>query len=332
MRKLGSRIIALLITLALLGCCAFAETGPRVTGTFLQPWAFTEYTADDWGRHMDLLLEAGIDTVILQWTADTPYGTVSEIFYPSDTECLAACEELLPRMLGAASERGMKVFVGLNMSDEWWQFACSDEEWNRTQAALGLSIAEEICGLYKAAYPDALYGWYIPWEMFNGMYGQEAMAASFLNLYLDGLNELSPDMPVMISPFLRSAGGTPDEAQAEWTKVFAAANFRPGDIFCVQDAVGAGHITIDELDAYYAAMKNAADTEEGLLFWANTECFRTVSENVLRAAPVDRFIRQMEIAEPYVSGYVTFAYSHYYAPDVAGTEAYHNTYLDYLNK
>ena len=40
-----------------------------VTGTFMQGWAFKSFDAGAIGRHFDYLLEAGIDTVILQTTA-----------------------------------------------------------------------------------------------------------------------------------------------------------------------------------------------------------------------------------------------------------------------
>ena len=39
----------------------------------------------------------------------------------------------------------------------------------------------------------------------------------------------------------------------------------------------------------------------------------------------------MEIARPYVSGYVTFAYSHYYAKDYNGKAAFHLAYKFYYD-
>lgn len=337
------KVLILSLLAALLTLTVMAETEdsmtdkPHVTGTFLQPNAFTSFTREDWKRHMDYLTEAGMDTIIVQWIADTPYGKMTESFCPVGFDCEKApgyrtYDEFLPTLLSVAQEKGIKVFVGLNMSDEWWEIACSMDDWNRMQADLGLRLAEGIYRDYKKQYPDALYGWYFAWEMFNGMYGQEDKASSFLNLYLDPLNELSPEMPILLSPFVRTVGGTPEQAEQEWKKVFAASHFREGDIFCCQDAVGAEHITIGELDGYFAALKNAVDTCKGLQFWANSECFRKVSEGVFATASVDRFLRQLEIAWPYVTGYVTFAYSHYYSPDVIGRDDEHRAYLDYLRK
>ena len=163
--------------------------------------------------------------------------------------------------------------------------------------------------------------------MYNGMSGYETKAGEFLNMYLDPLTELDASMPMLLSPYVRSSGGNAKKAEEEWKKVFATANFREGDIFCCQDAVGAGHITINQLDAYFAALKAAVDTEEGLIFWANSENFT----QDFQSAYLSRFLRQMEIARPYVSGYVTFAYSHYYAKDYNGKAAFHRAYKYYYD-
>ena len=269
----------------------------------------------------------------MQWTSETPYGKLKSLYYPSTLtfEKEASCSiqpKLLPNLLEAAEKLGVKVFVGLNLSDEWWSFACSKEDWNSMQASLGVEMAKEIYALYKEKYPNALHGWYFAWEMFNGMSGQEAKAASFLNQYLDPLDKLDPSMPLMLSPFIRSSGGSASSAGREWTTVFSKTNFRKGDIFCCQDAVGAGWINISQMDGYFAALKEAVDSKPGLLFWANNECFT----KDYHPRPVNEFLQQMQIAQPYVSGYVTFAYSHYYSPDVPGkaeNRTYHDAYIRY---
>lgn len=307
------------------------RTWPVVSGTFIQPWACGSWSLNQWKTHFDGLKEVGIDIFIIQWIADTPYGKFKTVYYPSNltadnkTNDYTEYPNMLPTILQAAEEKGIKVFVGLNISDEWWSIAVTNNEWNKTQSQLGMQIATEIYNKYKSQYPNALHGWYFTWEMYNGMSGNETKAGEFLNMYLDPLTELDDSMPMLLSPFVRSGGGSAAKAGEEWKKVFATANFRPGDIFCCQDAVGAGHIKIDQLDAYFAALKEAVDTEEGLLFWANSENFTTD----FNSAYISRFIRQMEIANPYVSGYVTFAYSHYYAKDYNNKAAFHRAYKHY---
>ena len=309
------------------------RTWPCVCGTFVQPGAFTDYTVKKWETHFENLLEVGIDIFIIQWTSETPYGKVSEVFYPSEyarsnkAASFSEHPDFLPRVLEAAQNTGIKVFVGLNLSDEWWSFACTRVDWNKSVSTCGIETAKEIYSLYKEKYPDSLYGWYFAYEMFNGMQGYEQLAGEFLNMYLDPLTALDPSMPLMLSPFVQSAGGTAAKAEQEWKKVFETASFREGDIFCCQDAVGAGHITIDQLDSYFASLKRAVDTEPGLHFWANSEDFTKGYDS----AYVSRFIRQMEIARPYVENYVTFAYSHYYAKDYNGKGGFHRAYKHYYD-
>ena len=309
------------------------RTWPCVTGTFVQPGAFMGYQVKNWVTHFNNLKEVGIDTFIIQWTAETPYGKFSSIYYPSEAAKANKASSFfdgstfLPRVLEAAKQTGMKVFVGLNLSDEWWSFACSKDDWNKYESDLGVKMAKEIYDLYKKDYPDELYGWYFAYEMFNGMQNQEKKAGEFLNMYLEPLTELDPSMPVMLSPFVTQWGCNAKKAGEEWTKVFEVANFREGDIFCCQDAVGAGHITIDMLDGYFSELKKAVDTEPGLQFWANSEDFTSDYQS----ADLNRFVRQMKIAEPYVTGYVTFAYSHYYAKDYNGKGGYHEAYKHYYN-
>ena len=309
------------------------RTWPHVCGTFVQPGAFTEYTVQKWERHFEYLQEVGIDIFIIQWTAETPDGKFSYVYYPSEyatshkAGSLREYPDFLPRVLEAAQNTGMKVFVGLNLSDEWWSYACTRVDWNKAVSLCGTEMAKEIYALYKEKYPDALYGWYFAYEMFNGMQGYETRAGEFLNMYLEPLTELDPSMPLMLSPFVQKAGGTAAKAESEWKKVFETADFREGDIFCCQDAVGAGHIDISQLDSYYAALKRAVDTEPGLRFWANSEDFTKNYDS----AYVSRFIRQMEIARPYVENYVTFAYSHYYAKDYNGKGGFHRAYKYYYD-
>ncbi len=306
---------------------------PHVTGTFLQPYAFTSYTDAQWEKHFEGLLEVGIDLLVIQWTSTTPYSKFLNAYYPSEyakTHNTGAFEDqsqMLERCLRAAENLGVKVYVGLNIADEWWDVSVLTENWLTSQAELGIISAKEIYNLYKEKYPNALAGWYFAWELYNGMMGLEAKAGEFLNGYLEPLTDIDPTMPLMLSPFVRSAGGDAVKAGEEWTRVFEVANFREGDIFCCQDAVGAGWITIDELDAYFRELKKAVDTEKGLRFWANNEDFTKDG----KTAPLARFVRQMEISHPYVENHITFAYSHYCAKDIPGKAVYHALYKQYYD-
>jgi len=295
---------------------------PEVCGTFLQPWAFADFDRERIGLHFDGLLEAGIDTVIIQWTAVTPEGEIEAAYYPAAAR--SAWPDFTENCLACAQERGMKVFLGLNIADEWWSRFGSDRAWMLGQARLGNEIAGRLYGLYKNKYPGAMYGWYFAWEFSNALSPYQLRCAEILNVTLDYLSALDASMPLMLSPFVIS-GVSPAATCAAWSAVFANTRFRAGDIFCCQDSVGAGHIGMKDLDRYFAAMKAAADTKPGLAFWANNENFTAADWS---SAPLSRFVEQMKITSKYVEKHVTFAYSHYYAPDMGKAE-YHEAYLRY---
>ena len=294
---------------------------PTVCGSFMQPNAFKDYTLAQMEAHLQAMYTVGIDTLILQWSFSTENGKVQGAYFPySEQDEMASGydasgERLLENILKAAEKVGVKVFIGLNDSSEWWNLGVLDRNWIDTQARLGLSGAMQIYDKYQSLYPDAFYGWYFVFEFYN-MAAPDAVienASYLLNLYRDGLYEIAPSMPMMLSPYISEAGADPKETGKLWEKVFAGTNFRNGDIYCCQDSVGAGHISIDKLDAYYAEIKKAVDTKDGLLFWANNENFTLATSST---APLDRFIEQLNITDKYVSAHVTFAYSHYQHPDM----------------
>ncbi len=309
---------------------------PVVSGTFMQPSFFAGYSEERLIKHLEYMREVGIDKIILQWSFVTENEKVQSVYFKqsfSQGDRAATIETadsgFLEKLLSAARKTGFKVFVGLNDSSEWWEKGVNDPSWIRRQAELGVKGAKQIYDEYKPKYGNTLCGWYFVFEFYN-MYAtpvQIKNAAGLLNLYLNGLNSFSPEMPMMLSPFISAAGAGCEATRRLWTEVFAQTDFREGDIFCCQDSVGAGHIHIEQLDGYFKAIKAAVDTEPGLRFWANNEDFTQADWST---APLDRFVEQLNISSQYTDTHVTFAYSHYQNPDT-GKTGYHNAYKYYYD-
>jgi len=307
---------------------------PTLCGNFMQPGAFKHYTPAKMKSHLQTMKDVGIDILVLQWTFENVGDKVTVSYFDSSFDASDKADAfdesgkmLLDTILQAAQEVGVKVFVGLNLNDEWWQKGVLDKAWLTDQAELGVKGARRIYDTYKQTYPNALYGWYFAFEFYN-MQANEAVrnnAAYLLNGFRDELTKIDDTMPMMLSPFISSAGAGPEDTGDLWTDVFAKTNFLEGDIFCCQDSVGAGHITIDKLDAYYREIKRAVDSKKGLRFWANNEDF---TQSSWTTAPLDRFVEQMNISSKYVEAHITFAYSHYQHPDV-GKMGHHLAYKYY---
>lgn len=301
---------------------------PRVTGDFIQPWLCEDWSESQWESHYDILKGAGINMLILQWTADTPYGSFKYVGYPSDyapshkTSDYTEKTSMLENALKAAEAKNMKIFVGLNQSDEWWSNAFTTPSWCDIQANVGNVIARETYSLYKAKYPHAFYGWYWSWEMYNQNSGYENNWSAMMNTQLDCLTQLDSSMPVLYSPFISNyITSTPAQLEEQWTSFFNQTHLRTGDIFCPQDSVGASGLSMDYLDNQIAAMKAASLKKDGLKFWVNCENFTKDSQ----PAPLDRFISQLKMASKYSDTIITFSYSHYYA----NNPEYNNAYKTY---
>ncbi|MBR6784253.1 MAG: DUF4434 domain-containing protein [Clostridia bacterium] len=295
---------------------------PTLCGSFMQPYAFKDYSEAQMISHLQAMYDVGIDILILQWSFTTENGVVTDAYFESsfeENEYSADCDKsgakLVETILSAAEKVGVKVFVGLNDSAEWWQKGVLDRAWLDKQSELGIKGARQLYSAYKQKYPNAFHGWYFVFEFYNMQASKTVTdnAAYLLNLFREPLKELDSGMPMMLSPYISASGASPEDTGRLWSEVFKNTGFIEGDIFCCQDSVGAGHISMEQLEPYYAEIKKAVDNKKGLLFWANNEDF---TQSTWSTAPFDRFIEQLKITDKYVSAHITFAYSHHQHPDM----------------
>lgn len=297
---------------------------PLVSGTFMQPWAFAGYSLEQLVTHMQYLKAVGIELLIVQSTMNTTDQIHQVCFRGSFDDAVKAedfedtQQDFLGNVLEAAKVCGMEVFVGLANDGAWWSKVFSDQQWLDDHLELSMLGAKQIYDNYKKDYADTLTGWYFWPEYWNMDLSVTAAATDFLSRYRDGLYAIDPNMPMLLSPFLSSGGTAPEQTGKFWTDVLSGSTLRSGDIFCCQDSVGAGYMQLDQIDAYFAAMKAAADTKEGLLFWANNEDF---TPN-FKSADMGRFVQQLEITHKYTDTHISFAFCHYRNPDVGKQKSY----------
>lgn len=304
---------------------------PAVTGTFIQPWLCEEWADGQWDAHLDRLLSAGMDTVVLQWSAETPQGQFSWAGFPLKEEWARAdgCVEragIVEGLLRSAEKKGVKVFLGLNTAEEWWSDAFADEAWRGAQSAHANEIAGALYSRYKQRYPNAFAGWYWPWELYGNRAGYGKPWAAMMNGTLEYLTGLDPALPLLFSPFMSGyIRLTSQEEHDFWAGFFKEVHLRPGDIFCPQDSAGAAGFTMATVDGHLAAMKRAADAVPGLRFWVNNETFTAD----FKPAGLDRFVSQLYVSARYTGTHLCFAYSHYYDPAL-GNPGYDRAYKQYL--
>jgi len=305
---------------------------PIADGTFIQNELVANWTDDRWQKELTALKEVGMHYIILAPTLQSNEKNISESMYPSALPDVKQrySNDLVDNCLRNAEKAGFKVFLGLNLNDKWWS-ADFTYDWLKHQMEIGNSVADELIQRYKNKYGGVMYGWYWVWEVDNihcNTTSLQHALAEILNVNLDHLHAATPSMPFMLCPFMNYRLGTAQENRKMWETVFAGAHFNKGDIFAPQDCIGAGGLILDTLDVWFREMKRAVDTKPGLLFWSDAETF---DQRFWTSAPLNRFVRQMEIVKPYVSNIISFAYSHYYSPFKVD-KRYHITYLQYVRE
>lgn len=298
---------------------------PIVSGTFMQPGTFQSYTQEQMTDHLRHMKNVGVNLLIVQSTFNAT-NQIGKVYFDAEIPDAWKAENyndtakgFLEVVLAAARECDMQVYLGLANDDAWWKMVL-DEQWLDEHVGVSMQAAKAIYDAYHQRYADTLTGWYFWPEYWNMSCDAEqtTLVADFMAEYRKGLYEIDPDMPMLLSPFISASGTSPEETTKFWMDVLAGAKLKAGDIFCCQDSVGAGHIELDQLDAYFAALKKAVDTQKGLKFWANNEDFT----KEFKSAPMDRFVKQLQITHKYTDTHISFAFCHYRNPSVGKTKQY----------
>lgn len=304
---------------------------PKFSSSFIQFWFCKDWDLDRWLEEYRMLQKIGITEIILQYVADTKsHITV----YPSKIKGYTSNSiDMVGTALSAASSVGMNVRIGLGLNDEWWSLNAQDEEWLNQEAEANLEIATEIMNQYDGYQSFA--GWYIPHE-FNPLMALNPYEQSNLNQFykkIAGTIKSKSTKTIMVAPFYNARVSGPVTLSL-WSKL-VENTFKNTeiDIFALQDSVGVGFNTLEDLDEVYAYTKKATD-EIGLILYAVTETFEETSE-VIKPAQQERIREQMSRVSSYVNQFVAFSIDHYQngkdPTQVIGYEDYFRYYLSLRN-
>lgn len=288
-----------------------------ITGSFIQHWYVSSWTPAQWDAEMKILSDAGMEYLVF-----TPVKSGEEA---PDYNALGKC-------LQSAATAGIKVFVGTNFHEKWWDGSIT-AAWLNERMTEGVEIAREVYKRYGTTYKKSLYGWYWDWEVDNASWNtRKQMLTDAWNITLDGLSGIDASMPLLFCPFMNPVYGTAKQYGDFWKEVFPALHLRKGDIFAPQDCVGAAGLPVTTVKSWFYQFAEAVKTVDGLQLWADIELFEQFNyhgEAKFATAPFSRMVRQIAAVEPFVSGILCFAYSHYYSPAVV-REEYHNAYKAYI--
>lgn len=324
------------------------KCAPDFNGTFLQSWLSSTWSEERWAAEVEAMQQDNVEYLVLQDLANMDSDGNWSVYYDSTIaqfESAANGGDVLAAALEACKGTDIKIFAGLTMFDSFWLFGNFTGDYKKV-----CDITADMVGDIAANYDsENLYGWYFTLEISNQINcGTLLMAdmAKGLNTVLEKATAVSPDMPLMISPFTAKYLAPGEiSTYAQWLTFFELVDFRDGDIVAPQDAVGADWVEEEDLVGIWETYSKAVEKADAdVKLWANCENFdvatgpsilnatvlRPQTENIESVtACLDRFTRQLEIASRYCENIITFSYSHYFSPNEVKSH-YIETYRDYV--
>lgn len=346
-KRIISSFIALIMALLPFGEAPAQKCEAKFNGTFIQSWYCLWWDDARWQEEIKYMKEAGIEYLIVQDIASFTDADNAELYYPSELSCFDNCEkygDVVGDALRNCQGSGIKVFIGLADFEDWWVSAGLTKQYSIICDKMAIMV-EEIYKKYYPQYSDTFYGWYFTPEINNvpTMKLSILNIAKGLNKVIDTADALNPDMPVLLSPYFTNYISVPSVTAAlpEWQIFMQTVHFRDGDIFCPQDAVGAGWIKMKDLEKVWKMYSAAVSScDKNIKLWANCESMTVARNRQIFMPPatlekenmtatLDRFVKQMDIASRYAENIITFSFNHYYCP-VQVNPVYFSTYLDYL--
>ncbi len=294
-----------------------------LNGTFLQPELGETWSSSQWENEFTYMQDIGMDHLILQWSANTQYDTA---VYPSGVPGLVqhTSQDIVKKALEMGEQYDMDIYIGLQLNHEWFVNYTNDYTWLMDEANTASLLVEDLWQKYSSY--SSFKGWYLSfevdnWNLPNSVSWQRM--ADFYNEITGTIKTVTPNMPIMISPFYNVSGGLDATGwQSMWTYILSRTDI---DILALQDGYGAGHAATNQLAAWFSATKQAitaaaASTE----LWSDTETF-TLDFN-----PMDLQIMldNMLAVKDYVSAYTSFSFNHYLSPQTVNP-LYYTTYKNY---
>jgi hypothetical protein len=308
------------------------RTNQWIEGTIVQPWTMDGYlTTERWEREFEYMSAVGMDTYILQWTADSSnQTTIFPITIPR-WEWASPLDQV-DMALSSAQQYGMKVYLGLAFDQEWFVKQASDRAWLLDQATAMNLVADDLYRSYFDRYPDNFAGWYLNWEMdnvsgYNTRVNERQTMVEALASVVDHLHRLNPNLPAAIAPYFNARIGAKPQVWGEfWDEVIAKSGI---DILMLQDGVGVGHAGVKDLPAWFEVVCRAAH-HNGVECWDDLEIFSGASA-VNSPAPTERIIQQIQAAGPFVDKIVSFSFNVAMSPEFGLDPVYYQSYKAYVD-
>ncbi len=272
-----------------------------ISATFIDEITFdipsNNYSLEQWRLDLDYMQSVGINTLVF-----IRGGYEGRTLFPSSNFICYRQEDLVDFIFQEAEKRGMKVFLGLYISNVTW----NDGDW-QTEVKLNRIFIKEA--IEKYGHYKSFVGWYIPHEVPTNIFNIAPLVKALASL----CKEKTPDKLVMLSPYfpsMKTAGGpfTPERFFEEWDWIFSTFEGLV-DICAYQD----GSAPLSYAIGYFKAAKALCEKHK-IHLWANAETFERDVRTLYFPIPFEQLRYKLDLIGPYVEDTITFEFSHFMSP------------------
>ena len=320
---------------------------------YIQPWFCEYWTVEQWESHINKMIYAGYNELIIQGSIDIR-DTSIEIFYDSAYFRIEAKKRNLElhdfstmydKIFEAIKniDKEFYISMGLTTFHEWNTKCISDPEFYEIIMNFEKNCVKEILSsdLFKSnrKYISSFYSVYemydfdLPDDYEDGKWyisdKEKAWANYFTEIieYIDSFKDV--EIPLFFSPY-HSAYYHPSNATEYriWRNFFSIAKFREIDAIAPQDHFGftGSEYTEENFKTcknHLIAIKKACEEYSKAQFWINNEIFT----KDYQTADFERVKKQFEINEELKpKKVISFSFSHY----GVGHEPFYSQYIDYI--
>jgi hypothetical protein len=308
----------------------------RLGGSFIQPDLLDKWSDATLNTELTSMKNLHLSHLVVQWAAndhDKRAGGQKTAVYPTQQPGYVrnTSTDVIERTLRAADAAGVDVWVGLPVSDDWWNVYAYDPWWLDNEATTAKAFAHELWDKYHSH--ASFKGWYLSFELDNVHFGTASAQNNMISFYQNVIGELhvlSNNLPVAIAPFYNGVNtqlpGWQDPTAWGYTWKHILENVDV-DVIALQDGVGAGHATPATLGTWFSAMRDAitASGSNARLF-ADTETF-IMGASGLQPMSSKGIVSAINAVKGYVAAFWSFSFNHYQSPrSTFATSAYFNAY------
>ncbi|MCK5528209.1 MAG: DUF4434 domain-containing protein [Kiritimatiellae bacterium] len=299
-----------------LACSFYAAAVPMATFVQLNR-GVAEKTVDEWSEDMVQMKGIGVDTVILQWSAEAEVSYVVSKDLPQKEQY-----STVDRILKAAADQKMKVYLGLHHDPHYWTQITARKRVLRDYFLVRVVQNKLLQKVLLEEFGDLSewVGYYIPDELDDLTWrqpGQAELMANYIKLMCKKLRANDAGRKISVSAFFRGRTA-PDIFMANMQSIVAKNTV---DNLLLQDGAGLRDPSLQYTPIYYAAFKEHWPKENADLSCV-VELFKQESKGdaPFRAVPasVKRVRTQLKSATEYFDDIIFFTFSDYADPDLGG--------------